>query len=182
MEVLFSRRIEGREQPARPGFDLGAASRQLLCCLDRELGADAWISAVKGAQLGDAVPLIAQDLVRVTRSSLVASQGCAEQRLIETIRAMSSEDLYSLLTGQAKSCLGLMRGFRLILAVERSNTREARQHLGIWMTLDLCRRQDIDGLRALAARVLGNTEAEWTLVVASHLGVTQDAKRALKLP
>lgn len=164
MEVLFSRKIEGREEPARPELDLGASSRQLLCCLDRALGADAWISSVKGAQLGDAVPLIAHDLVRVSRSSLDAVQGCAEQRLLEAIRAMSSNDLYGLLTGQAKLRLGFMRGFRLILALERSDTREARQHLAIWLTLDLCRRQDIDGLRALAERVLGRMEGDWTQV------------------
>ena len=181
MEVLFARTIEGREESARPGLSLGAPSRQLLCCLDRALGADAWISTIKGAQLGDAVPLIAHELVRVTRSSIDAEHGCAEQRLLETIRAMSSEALYDLLTGQAKLRLGLMRGFRLILALERSNTREARQHLAIWLTLDLCRRQDVDGLRVMVERVLGRTKDEWAEVVADDPCVAPGPKRALKL-
>ena len=136
-----------------PGMSLPLVSRQLLSWLDQALSAEQWIASVKEARLADAVILLSQGLVRATRAHAGLSEWCDAQQVFEIVRTLGSDEIYVLLTEQAKLRLGLMRGFQLILALERSNTEADRRSLAAWLALELCRRQDNDGLQALLERL-----------------------------
>ena len=112
----------GEAEMQRPVLALPRAARELLFVIDRHAGIDQCMAAVDGAASADAWLLLELGLIQTASSAAAAAGDVGKGRLqplVDALLALPSYDLYTLLTQQAKRRLGLLQGFRMVLALER---------------------------------------------------------------
>lgn len=144
MSVRLQRTDAGREAIRARDGQLSRAARNLLLIVDPSRPAEQWLAAVAGAQPADLERLIA--LGYVAESSppprLAAAAAAASRARAAAQAALAGAEprvLYDLLTSEARTRLGLVKGYRMVLDVERS--------------------QGLDELRQLALRFVDELEA-----------------------
>ena len=96
---------------------ISRASRDLLFVIDGSRNAAAWATLIHGTTLADIRQLIESGLIADTKPQPQAP--ARPLTLAEAIATLSHDQLYGLLTSQARVRLGLIRGCKLILATER---------------------------------------------------------------
>lgn len=103
--------LRARVQP------ISRAARDLLFVIDGSRNAAAWAALIHGTTLADIRHLIEAGLIADSKPQPRAP--ARPLTLAEAIATLSHDQLYGLLTSQARVRLGLIRGCKLILATER---------------------------------------------------------------
>src|SRR5205814_7243630 len=87
-----------------------------------------WVQLVHGATEADLQQLLSLGLIIYKQDAAPGLQLRSNRTLAEALALLSYEQLYALMTSQARDRLGLVRGFRFVLSIERcSNIDELRQ-------------------------------------------------------
>lgn len=152
VELSCARTDLGAAEVRRPVRDLARPARELLFLIDKPVAVDPCVSEVHEAELADAMLLLGMGLIRTT--SFDASSASRPVRmqlrpLIDALLVLSSDDLYTLLTQQAKRRLGLLQGFRMVLALERCNGHHEQRALAVRFIQEIWRTHGVVGIRPL---------------------------------
>ena len=155
MELRFSKTDAGVAETRSPSLAIPLASRHLLALVDRASSIDHWLGCVADARLKDAVVLLTHGLIETVLCQ--PPQGCTDESairwVIDAMLALDADRLYLLLTEQSKLRLGLIHGFRMILALERCANQDERQALAIRFVLEVWRGRGAAGLEPLRRRL-----------------------------
>jgi hypothetical protein len=154
LALYFSRTDAGESELRWPTLDLAAPVRELLFAIERTVAIDACLSAVRGSTLADAMLLLAWGLIRTESFEAPfasRSDKARLQPLVESILALPANELYSLLTQHARVRLGLLQGFRMVLALERCVGHHEQRALAIRFLEEIWRAHGEAGIRPLRA-------------------------------
>src|SRR5204863_80728 len=102
----------------------------LLLVIDERHPGINWVQLVHGATESDLRDLLTTGLIEHRRPAAPGLRLRSSRTVAEALAQLSYEQLYDLMTSQARDRLGLVRGFRFVLSIERA--------------------RDIDELRVLA--------------------------------
>lgn len=121
----------GRDEVQSKSRKLARSARSLLVIIDAARPADDWLHLIHGASPQELEHLLAEGLIE--RTTVVPASAKRERvgDLQQALGSLSYEQLYTLLTSQAKERLGLIRGFKMILEVERCDGIEQLQQLAV---------------------------------------------------
>jgi hypothetical protein len=126
MNERFAKSESGRSEIKSSTRKLSRPARNLLLIIDGSRDASSWVHLVHGASEKDLQELLSAGLIEVTAAPEMARVG-RTSTLAEALNGLSYEQLYALLTGQARDRLGLIKGFKTILDLEKcSNIDELR--------------------------------------------------------
>jgi len=144
MAVHYQKTDAGREEIRARKLELSRPARTLLLIIDGTKSGDEWLAMVNGVGAPDLAALVAAGLIAPTASSAPAPRAASSSAraaapapsvpahtgpgLEEALQAMSYRELYDRLTAEARSRLGLIKGYRLVLEIEKcSGPDEIRQ-------------------------------------------------------
>lgn len=126
LDQHYQKTEAGRAEIKTRALVASRVARNLLLVIDASKTARQWIAMVQGASDGDFQALLDQGLVVRQGSSKPAAPAAAALDDAE-LPQMDYEQLYAYLTRHAKQYLGLMKGYRVVLDVERCNGLPALQ-------------------------------------------------------
>jgi len=117
----------GRAEIRQRTLALTRTARNLLLILDASKPADDWIALVNGATPTDFAGLADHGLVEPAGGTAAAPAPVAPpvaapdtfDELRSALMALDHESLYNLLTAQVRQQMGLIKGYRTVLEVER---------------------------------------------------------------
>ena len=142
MAERYTKTETGRAEIRARVHALTRTARNLLLIIDSTKDGDQWVSLVQGATTADLQTLVDAGLIGPTAgapSSVPPSQPpsrhsgasvlpdgsvgrpAQEPPPLESQASLSYSDLYDLLPGLAKEHLGLMKGYKFVLAIEKAN-------------------------------------------------------------
>jgi hypothetical protein len=105
----------GRTEIQRKSLPLSRPARNLLLIIDPGRPAQDWIGLVQGATAADLQALLRDGLV----VEQAAPPAAPRMSLAQALEARSYRALYDRITAEARPRLGLIRGYKLVLEVER---------------------------------------------------------------
>jgi len=144
LDARYQRTELGRaEIKARSLATLSRSGRNLLLMIDASRSAREWLAMVQGATEADLDLLLSGGLIAAVQVQAPAGQAFA------AISPLPYAELYSYLTGHARKYLGLIKGYRMVLDVERC--------------------ADLAALQALAERFVNEVEMEHGEAVANQV-------------
>jgi hypothetical protein len=149
LELFFARTLLGDAEVQRPVCELPRAARQLLFIVDQSVAIDKSVSEIHEAGLADAMLLLGLGLVRTASFEARYAKSAGLRPLIDAILRLSSQELYTLLTQQAKQRLGLLQGFRMVLALERCKNQYEQSALAVRFVQEIWRTQGEAGIHPL---------------------------------
>lgn len=112
----------GRAEIKARALVASRVARNLLLVLDASKTARQWIAMVQGATEADFQLLLDQGLLAPQGGAATAAEAGGPAKLAldgSELPQMDYEQLYAYLTRHAKQYLGLMKGYRVVLDVER---------------------------------------------------------------
>lgn len=123
MAERFVRTEAGRREVHEHAKPLSRAARNLLVIIDASKTADEWLALVHGCTAGDVQQLLGAGLIAAAASPGTPGAAAArpQRTLDQALEAQSYSALYELLTQQARPRLGLVKGYRMVLEVEKCN-------------------------------------------------------------
>lgn len=141
MADRYTKTDTGRDEIRARVHALTRTARNLLLIIDASKAGDQWIALVRGATADDLRTLFDAGLVAPFGAAAVASvqaaptsippgqagtatagaSGAATESASATTTALSYSDLYDLLPSLAKEHLGLLKGYRWALAIEKAS-------------------------------------------------------------
>ena len=130
MTHRFAKTERGRAEIANRGAKLPRSARNLLLIIDGSRAASNWVELIHGATAADIDLLLAKNLIEAVQVE-AAKQAAPKQSLEAAIASLSYDQLYGLLTSQAKERLGLVRGFKMVLDVEKCGGAAELQALAV---------------------------------------------------
>jgi hypothetical protein len=144
----------GREEIKARALPLSRTARNLLLILDGSRPVNEWLGLVHGASEADLDGLMAQGLIEAVAApaSAAPSRGNREpsvEQLTAAMNALSYDQLYTLLTSQAKERFGLIKGYRFVLDVEKSANLQELQGVGQRFLAELKQEHGEAGMRQL---------------------------------
>lgn len=123
MPMRFAKTDAGREEIRQGRYKLSRSMRNLLLLVDESRPAEQWLQLVHGATDADLQHLVAQGLVAPhadLTSAPMPLAGRVPASLADALAQLSYDQLYTLLTSQARDRLGLIAGYRFVLEVEKA--------------------------------------------------------------
>ena len=108
----------GRTEIQRKSLPLSRPARNLLLIIDAGRPAQDWIALVQGASPADLQELLRAGLV-ADHTALAPPQPAPRMSLAQALESKSYRTLYDRITAEARPRLGLIKGYKLILEVER---------------------------------------------------------------
>jgi hypothetical protein len=117
LAARFARTEAGRAEVQRRSLPLSRPARNLLLTIDTSRSGDAWLALVQGATAADLLALV--DAGLVAPSAPPAGAALPRMSLAQALETKSYQTLYDRVTAEARPRLGLLKGYRLILEVER---------------------------------------------------------------
>ena len=132
LDERYQKTEAGRaEIKARSLTTLSRSGRNLLLMLDSSRTAREWLAMVQGATEADVVLLLAQGLIAGPAVPVAALgvDGAVAAPGVPAPALLGYTELYSYLTGHARQYLGLIKGYRTVLDVERCADLAALQDL-----------------------------------------------------
>jgi len=130
MTLRFSKTDSGRAEITKRGGKLPRTARNLLLIIDGTRAASNWVELIHGASQADVELLLAQGLIEAARVD-AARPNAPTQTLEAAIAGLNYDQLYGLLTSQAKERLGLIKGFKMVLDVEKCSGVAELQALAV---------------------------------------------------
>ncbi len=119
----FARTEAGRAEIQRRALPLSRPGRNLLLTIDASRSAEAWLGLVQGATAADLRALIDAGLVAEAQAAAGVPGAAAPPRmsLAQALETKGYQALYDRITAEARPRLGLIKGYKLVLEVERCN-------------------------------------------------------------
>jgi hypothetical protein len=142
----------GRAEIKARALPLSRPARNLLLIVDPKRPLAEWVTLVQGATEADADHLLAQGLIApVGQPGGMPAAPAPEPglALAEAVNSLGYSALYSLLTSQARERLGLIKGYRLVLEVERCSGIDELRPLALRFFTQLREQQGEQALAAL---------------------------------
>lgn len=131
MSARYAKTPRGREEIANRSGKLPRTARNLLLIIDGTRPALQWTALIHGASQADIDCLVAAGMVEETRAEPSARTVSGVSSLEAAIASLNYDQLYNLLTSQAKERLGLIKGFKLVLDVEKCGDEAALRKLAV---------------------------------------------------
>jgi hypothetical protein len=126
---------------------ISRTARNLLLILDASRDGSEWVSMVRGATAGDLTMLFDAGLIALVPDSTspaqppasAASAGLAvvDEPAAPGVSPLTYAELYDLLPSLAKEHLGLMKGYRYALAIEKADGVDGLQKVAREMVLEI---------------------------------------------
>ncbi|MEJ6001585.1 hypothetical protein [Paucibacter soli] len=138
LDLFYQKTEAGRAEIKSRALALSRVARNLLLVLDASKTARQWLALVQGASETDFELLLQHELVAVPRGAAVAAAAPATPITPITpllaldgseLPQLAYEELYAYLTRHAKQYLGLMKGYKVVLDVERCGNLQELQLL-----------------------------------------------------
>ncbi len=129
---------EGRDEIRSRERKLVRSARNLLLIIDDTRSAADWIELVHSASEQDFAELLAADLIEpsVTQPRSARPPESRGPTLDEALARFTYEQLYAWLTSQARERLGLIRGYQMVLDIEKcANADDLRELVKKFLTL-----------------------------------------------
>jgi hypothetical protein len=133
MTIRFQKTDAGRDEIRARRLDLPRPARTLLLIIDASKTGEEWVSMITGVVPGDLERLVAAGLVvpvalpAAPAVPAVPPPGAAPPA--PSLEAAGFRSLYDFLTAQARPRLGLIKGYRAVLDIERcTDVAELRRH------------------------------------------------------
>lgn len=119
MSLRFQKTDAGRAEIRARTLDLPRPARNLLLIIDGTRTGDEWLAMVVGATAADFQALVARGLISALSQASMAPPEIVEEPLAQALQLVGYRALYDYLTSNARSRLGLMKGYRAVLEIER---------------------------------------------------------------
>ena len=119
MSVRYQKTDAGRAEIRARTLDLPRPARNLLLIIDGTRTGDEWLAMVAGAGAADLQSLLDRGLVSALSQASIELPLPVEQPLVDALQAIGFRALYDYLTSKARPRLGLMKGYRAVLDIER---------------------------------------------------------------
>lgn len=135
LDLNYQKTEAGRAEIKSRTLALSRVARNLLLVLDASKTARQWLALVQGASEADFELLRQHELVAApfgATAALAAAAPVAPPLLAldgSELPQLGHEELYAYLTRHAKQYLGLMKGYRVVLDVERCGNLHELQML-----------------------------------------------------
>lgn len=130
------------------------AAWRRLRALDRGLSLAEWERSSGGAALAEAMGLLTAGLCCLRWTGGPADARLRPEDLAARLLCLDWDGLYTLLTHQAKLRLGLVAGFRMVLAIERCQRLAQLQALSLLFVDALWVARGEDGIRPVCERLV----------------------------
>lgn len=138
MPYEFVRTAAGQAEIQSRALNLPRPVRNLLLIINASQPGDYWVAQVKGCGEQDLMRLLAEGLIEpasepvpVRTVSPAPDVAVDYQGLQQQIRQMDYAALYEVLNAFAKQALGLVRGYRFALEVEKCSGPQELQDLAL---------------------------------------------------
>jgi hypothetical protein len=140
MQYRFVRTAAGQAEIQSRALNLSRPVRNLLLILNASQTGDYWLSQVKGCTEDDIAHLVAEGLIEPVaapapappRAVVAANNEASEyQALQQQIRQADYATLYEALNAFSKQALGLVRGYRFALEIEKCSGPQELQALAL---------------------------------------------------
>ena len=119
MASTFVKTSAGAAEMRLRAQSITRAARDLLFVIDGSRTAAAWAALIHGTTDADIKHLVETGLIANTQAKPQAQKAARVLTVDEAIATLSYEQLYGVLTTQARPRLGLIRGCKLVLETER---------------------------------------------------------------
>jgi hypothetical protein len=119
MSARCAKTEAGRTEIKARALPLSRTARNLLLIIDASKPATDWISLVQGATQSDLDGLLAQGLIEPLSSG--SARESRADPLLDAVNALTYGELYTLLTDQARARFGLIKGYRMVLEIEKAS-------------------------------------------------------------
>lgn len=119
MASTFVKTSAGAAEMRLRAQSITRAARDLLFVIDGSRTAAAWAALIHGTTDTDIKHLVEKGLIANAQAKAQAQKAARVLTLDEAIATLSYEQLYGVLTTQARPRLGLIRGCKLVLETER---------------------------------------------------------------
>ena len=137
LDLPYLKTDAGRAEIKARGLPLSRSARNLLLMLDTAHPARYWLEAIKGTSEDDLAYLISHGLIAASGGAMAApvtapapaAAPASVPKPVPDGSGMGYDELYAYLSGNARRHLGLIKGYRLILDVERCTDLAALQEL-----------------------------------------------------
>jgi hypothetical protein len=110
----FAKTEDGRREIRERKSSLSRAARNLLLIVDASKPAADWLAMVFGSTPADLQQLLDAGLI-----AAAAGDAPGAPPLPQALQALGYRELYELLTQQARPRLGLIKGYKMVLEVEK---------------------------------------------------------------
>lgn len=130
MGLRYQKTDAGRDEIRARKLDLSRPARTLLLIVDATKSPDEWLQMVKGAGTADFDALLQLGLLSTTE---VASAPAPKSgpTIEEALEKLGYRELYDRLTQEARPRLGLMKGYRVVLEIEKCTDVFALRQLAL---------------------------------------------------
>ncbi len=141
----FSKTAAGRDEIKSRAHKITRTARNLLLIVDAARPGSDWVALIHGATPADLDLLLEQGLIEVAHVDAPGAERAAPARsMAEALGALSYDQLYGLLTSQARDRLGLFKGLKTVLEVEKCSGIADLQALAVRF-VDMVREAQGDG-------------------------------------
>lgn len=157
--IRYARTDAGRAEVQQRRLPLSRTARNLLLIIDPGRPAADWLGLVQGAQPADLLALVDAGLVTQAGPAPEPPRPAApparpRMSLAEALQTKGYDTLYTRITAEARPRLGLIKGYKLILEVERCSGVEAMRALAKRFVEDVRAAQGDAAAMALAQVLL----------------------------
>jgi len=144
----------GRAEIKARALPLSRTARNLLLIIDGSRPLSEWLGLVHGATEADVEGLLAQGLIEPAAVPAAPASGRGNrepsvEQLTAAMNALSYDQLYTLLTSQAKERFGLIKGYRFVLDVEKCANLQEMQGVAQRFLSELKQEHGEAGMRHL---------------------------------
>ena len=116
MVDTYAKTEAGRREIREREISLTRSGRNLLLIIDASKSGNDWLKLVQGSTSDDLVQLLGAGLIATQSTATATADGPGLAAVLETL---SYRQLYDLITSQARPRLGLIKGYKMVLEVER---------------------------------------------------------------
>ncbi|PND38616.1 hypothetical protein C1O66_14505 [Paucibacter aquatile] len=131
LEQAYTKTEQGRAEIKNRALPLSRSLRNLLLVIDDSKSAQQWLGLVQGITAADIAFLIDQGLIAPTARAGSAAGLAPAAPQAPALPSLDYQALYAYLTGAAREHLGLIKGYRWVLDVERCGDLPALQQLAL---------------------------------------------------
>jgi hypothetical protein len=169
MALRYQKTDAGRAEIRARTFELPRSTRTLLLIIDGTKAGEEWLRLVNGVGPADLERLLALGLVASIAAPVAAAAPAAAPavrmpNVDETLAQLGYRELYDRLTAEARVRLGLVKGYRMVLEIEKCSGAEEIRGLAMRFIEevraaqgDKAAREFVRGLAAAAAGGIDST-------------------------
>ena len=120
LSPCYAKTDAGRDEIRHRAMKFSRPTRNLLLIIDERHPGINWVQLVHGAAESDLQALLSTGLIEHKQDAAPGLRLRSTRTLAEALEQLSYEQLYDLMTSQARDRLGLVRGFRFVLSIEKA--------------------------------------------------------------